>query len=355
MIQGMKGQVNKLSSWYRIGILLIGIYAGTLSAQRPYVLGSFPRNGAENLLCNTFISVTIFFPSEGKILDPVTLHQHSVKLYPASNPDHVIPSERSYNQEYQTLYLTPLAVLESRADYVFEITPDLVDERGFSFMPYKLHFKTGDCLPEKDSVIIAEPIPDTLAKDTVVETGPPVPFIDLVALKAQYSHDTVTVSWRTYTEFMMAGFHIERSYEGDKFVEVKKMESKGDSDTTQYYKWLDLKQTPGPIYYRLTVTDIYGKEYVSDTIEVYLEEIRFTETTLENSRELPIEFTVKDKTTMAFILRSESNQIVKRKAGAIPAGNQTYIISLDGVEPGRYVAVLQTGKHTIIEQILILE
>ena len=361
MIQG-KDRLQKISGFLITGtICVLLIFAGEILAQRPHVSGTFPRNGSQNLLCNTFVSVTLTFPSEGKTLDRLSIHGNSIKLLSEKNPDIFIPAELSYKEDINTLLLQPLEVLEPFTNYIFEITHFLQNERGESFMPFKMVFKTGDCLPEEEPIAEVEPEPepeiepDTISGPELDENGMPIPYIDLVAFKALYENDTVKISWRTYEEFMIADYTVDRSYDGDKFVIIDRISSQGDSKETQYYKWNDINQSPGPLYYRLTVADVYGKLYQSDTINLYVEDIRFAETSIRANSTLSVEFAVKEKTTMAFVLRSENNKIVKRRAGAVLPGDETFDISLEGIEPGRYMAVLQTATKTIIEQILIME
>ncbi|MEZ4773008.1 MAG: Ig-like domain-containing protein [Bacteroidia bacterium] len=323
-------------------------FPASLFAQRPYISASFPRNGATNIECNSFISVSVQFPSEGKILDPVTLTPFSVRLFPKNEPSAAIAARLQYNPEFRTLTLTPMELLESRMAYVFEVTENLVDERGFGFMPYRLTFYTGDCLPEPEVAPDDSVSEIFIAEDSVI---PPITWLD--QWYAYRRGDSIEVRWRMVQEYMNADFTIDRSADGKVFEILDRVDSRGDSYTPQYYSWMDTLPNEGNNFYRLTLADIYGKLAYTDTISVFIRKVRFRKTTLKEGDPLYVDFVINQKTTMAFVLKSGADEILIRRAGAIPAGIQERAISLGDTPPGRYLAVLRTPEDTLIEEVLI--
>ncbi|MDX2250444.1 MAG: Ig-like domain-containing protein [Bacteroidia bacterium] len=335
--------------YWGMGLFFIFIVSASLYAQRPYISAAFPRNGATNIECNSFISVSLQFPSEGKMLDPVTLNPTSVRLFPQNEPETLIAARLAYNPEFRTLTLTPLEVLLSRTTYIFEVTENLVDDRGFGFMPYQLVFYTGDCLPEPE-VAFADSLPEMqIAEDSVI---PPITWLD--RLYAYRRGDSLEVRWRTVQEYMNADFTVDRSSDGKTFEILDRIDSKGDSYVPQYYSWLDVSPKEGKNFYRLTLADIYGQLAHTDTISVFIRKVRFRETTLREGEPLNVQFVIDQKTTMAFVLKSVSDEILVRKAGAIPPGVQERAISLGDTPPGRYMAILRTPEDTLIAEIQIL-
>lgn len=324
-------------------------FPASLVAQRPYISASFPRNGATNIECNSFISATVLFPSEAKMLDPGTLTPLSVRLFPINEPAALIAARLQYNPEFRTLSLAPMELLESRTTYIFEVTENLLDERGFGFMPYRLTFYTGDCLPPPE-VAPTDSIPEIiLAQDSVV---PPITWLD--QWYAYRRGDSIEVRWRMVQEYMNADFTVDRSIDGKSFEILERIDSKGDSYVPQYYAWLDSQPNVGNNFYRLTLADIYGKLAYTDTLSVFVRKVQFRKTILKPGDPLYVDFVINQKTTMAFVLKSQSDQVVLRRAGAIPAGSQERAISLGDTPPGRYLAVLRTPEDTLIAEIQIL-
>lgn len=353
-----KNTVNNNRSIYQIihtrfwaGFIFFNVFfLFSVYAQRPYVSASFPRNGAINLQCNTFVSISLQFPAESQAPEPTTLNATSVNIYPKDEKNSPVAARIDYHQEFRTMTITPQSLLEPHTSYIFEVTENLVDDRGFGFMPFQLIFTTGDCQTEP----LASSI-DTLSEIPASADSVPTPRTYIEKFSAYYNTDTVEIWWSTGSEFMNVDFTVDRSDDGRQFRILDRIESRGDSQQPQFYSWLDTLPLPGANYYRLTMADIYGKLTHSDTLRVFIKKIQYLRTTLHEGDTLRAEFIVPEKTTFAFVLRDEANNIVRRKAGAVNQGVQIWKLSLDGIDPGRYIALLRTPEDALIEQILILE
>lgn len=335
-------------------LILIG-FSAPLCAQRPYVASSFPRAFAKKLECNTFVSANLIFPSEGKMLDPVTFNPNTVRIYPKGEPENAIWTSLSFNPQWKYLTLEPQEVLVPNTTYVFEVTDKLVDDRGFAFLPFKLEFMTGDCGEKKEEIAsidrgAAEEDPEEVAK---IDTLPPAPNVALSDFYLAQTGDTILLQWTTDKEFMNADFTIDRSHDRKDFDIMDRIPSVGDSDDPQYYEWQDFKPEWGWNYYRLTLSDVYGELSHSDTIHVFRKMIKYLATEVEQEGILPIEFVVPEKTSMALVLKSPSGQIVKRKAAAVPPGQNVVQIQLQSVPPGKYTAILRTADEMLVEEISI--
>ena len=129
---------SNVQAWKKSFLLLhvwVWLCLSSTLAQRPYVLSSFPANGSIQLPCHTFIRTSLYFPFESKILDPATFSVETVHLYPLGQPDQWIAADLDYQPEWKFLTLRPREVLQPATTYIFEITPGLVDGRGFAFQP----------------------------------------------------------------------------------------------------------------------------------------------------------------------------------------------------------------------------
>ncbi|MEZ4825276.1 MAG: Ig-like domain-containing protein [Bacteroidia bacterium] len=252
------------------GLLLLLLVSHALFAQRPYISASFPRNGASNIECSTFISVSAWFPSEGKIIDPATLTPQAVQLYPKNEPESLIAARLQYNPEFRTLTVTPLEVLAPRTAYVFEINGSLVDDRGFGFMPFRLTFYTGDCLTEPE-VAPADSAEEIILPEDSIST--PITWLD--RFYAYRRGDSIEVRWRMVQEYMNADFTVDRSVDKKEFDIMERIDSQGDSFTPQYYSWLDTLPNEGHNFSPTYPSDIYGKLAYTDTISVFIRKVAF--------------------------------------------------------------------------------
>lgn len=323
------------------------ISSAALMAQRPYITSSFPNDQAENLPCNTFIKANVFFTSEGNILDPITLHSESVKLYPKGNPKQIITSDLRYDEENRFITLIPKEVLLSDAYYVFEVTPDLVDERGFGFLPFTLSFSTGQCAQKPEIVSRGE---EELIEPEKEELKLP----KLLQFSSDWQGDSILISWQTDRYWPIGELVLEYAQEQTEFEEQARFDVMGDIWKRQSYEWLDPEPAWGWNYYRLSFYGIDDQTFSTDTLKIFRPLATFSSTEIPRDGNVSVDFLLERTSTMAFVLKTRSGEIVRRKAGMLPAGAQQLNISMKGVQPGYYIAHLRTKELTLAEVIRIL-
>lgn len=84
-------------------------------------------------------------------------------------------------------------------------------------------------------------------------TGGPLP-VDLVAFEANRANNGALITWETATENQNKEFVIEKSFDGKKFFELKRIDAKGAGK----YSYTDVTFL-NSAYYRLTQIDVDGK------------------------------------------------------------------------------------------------
>ncbi|MEM7369201.1 MAG: Ig-like domain-containing protein [Bacteroidota bacterium] len=318
-----------------------------LLAQRPYVTSSFPHNDAENLPCNTFVKANVFFPSEGKILDPVTFHDKSVRLFPKGNPRRTVEAARLYDEEHTFLTLVPKEVLHPFTTYVFEVTADLVDERGFSFLPFSLEFQTDGC-DQKPTIARGDELP--IEEPELPEMEVP----NLMDFQAKWVGDSIQLSWQTDRYWPLGELTLQYANSQMDFQEQHNVQVEDNIFRRQRFGWTDDSPVWGWNYYRLAFMGVNGEHFITDTLKMFRPRARFSRTEFSLNETLSIEFLLEKTSTMAFILKTRSGKILKRKAGMLPAGEQIMTIPLQGIQPGSYIAILRTQELTLAEVIRIL-
>lgn len=95
--------------------------------------------------------------------------------------------------------------------------------------------------------------------------------IQLSSFSAQTVHEDVLLKWETVSETENDRFEVERSSNGMDFGMVDTVKSKGSSNQTQNYQWLDEEPLRGISYYRLKAIDVDGKINYSSVVSTNFE------------------------------------------------------------------------------------
>ena len=106
--------------------------------------------------------------------------------------------------------------------------------------------------------------PFTLASATLQN---PLP-IKLISFTAKQQEEKVALNWTTASETNNDYFTVERSLDGNEFVEISRQKGAGNSTEINYYEDFDNNPLPGISYYRLRQTDFDGRFSYSDIISV---------------------------------------------------------------------------------------
>lgn len=133
--------------------------------ERPSVTGTAPEDRAADVPRDSFVAADVLLPNEGLGIDPATLTSNSVRLYPSNAPQDIIPSNLNTSGGGDAIVLQPTVLLAANTPYVFEITEDLKDLAGASFISTLISFTTG-ATPTGDAATTIEFEPVALAGTT---------------------------------------------------------------------------------------------------------------------------------------------------------------------------------------------
>ena len=90
--------------------------------------------------------------------------------------------------------------------------------------------------------------------------------INLLYFEGKIQQNGNLLSWATASEKNNAFFSLQSSTDGFIFCEIAKIQGKANSNTTQYYSFLDKNSEANKTYYRLLQTDFDGTTTNSQTI-----------------------------------------------------------------------------------------
>jgi hypothetical protein len=94
--------------------------------------------------------------------------------------------------------------------------------------------------------------------------------VELLHFTATAKGHEVQLQWATASELNNAGFHVERSSDGERFESIAQVEGMGTSNTMTQYEAIDSAPLPGLSYYRLRQTDLDGATTVSAVVPVVM-------------------------------------------------------------------------------------
>lgn len=105
--------------------------------------------------------------------------------------------------------------------------------------------------------------------------------IHLLSFTAKSQNNDILLQWRTSRETNSHYFAIEKSYNGQTFVEVSKVAAAGNSNTVLNYAFKDalVNSYSGNVYYRIKMTDTDGKYQYSPVAVVTLKPTTVTSIT----------------------------------------------------------------------------
>ncbi len=182
--------------------------------------------------------------------------------------------------------------------------------------------------------------------------------IQLISFTAKANSNFINLKWQTATETNNDFFSIERSYNAKDFEELGIVSGAGNSNTKQYYKYLDKSANlQNTIYYRLKQTDYDGKYTYSKIISVNGQTSHWELiNSYVNDKKLilTINSTFVDNSSLEVM--DVSGRIVLRKEINMQKGINTYRIDLNRYSNGLYfVRIVNNANKTVANTKLILK
>jgi hypothetical protein len=89
-------------------------------------------------------------------------------------------------------------------------------------------------------------------------------------IKLQKVDEALEISWKTLSELNNAGFSVERSDNGNEFIAIAWVASKGDGIFGHDYAAIDQNMASGLLYYRIKQVDLDGAFTYSDIVQIEL-------------------------------------------------------------------------------------
>jgi hypothetical protein len=168
----------------------------------------------------------------------------------------------------------------------------------------------------------------------------PLPVSWLYIKADAKENQSIDVSWATAMEQNNAGFEVERSEDGQRFVSITSMPGKGNSITASHYSINDAQVIPGVKYfYRIKQTDLDGRVRHSSTVYAMIPGDLFVVHVKPN----PV------KETLNILLQSSKKQqvrvLITDMTGRLYLAEQQFLIEAGTTRFNRNVSQYPAGTY----------
>ena len=184
----------------------------------------------------------------------------------------------------------------------------------------------------------------------------PLP-VELLSFDAKSNGNVVDISWQTASEKNCANFSVEKSQDGNYFIELIQVKGAGNSSTTHFYQVTDRDPYSGLSYYRLKQTDYNGSYYYSNIVPVKFNgsEVALSVYPTPSSGDFNISIKgIKGKEVL-LVIRNMLGQEFYSKGVVLDNGLFIQSVNLSGkLAPGIYM-VIASGDDRIYEKKIVIE
>ena len=190
--------------------------------------------------------------------------------------------------------------------------------------------------------------------DAVLTVQQPVLPIELMSFDAKAMEQGNKVEWTTASEVNNQFQIVEKSYgnKGD-WMEVGRIESKGDSDRVNSYEMMDTE--PARLtYYRLRSVDHDGYVEYSEVVSVAREgrTNKLMVSPNPTAGLLNIETTLENAGAVTMTIVDMSGKIIDQLTISRDAGTAVTPYDMTELPTGMYILNVQTGSQTFVEKII---
>jgi len=193
---------------------------------------------------------------------------------------------------------------------------------------------------------------NTVSGPATISEASGVQPIELIFFNAKANGSIVELAWATASEENFDYFALERSADGEHFVEIAQINGVGNSNTRQDYDFVDEFPLSGRSYYRLRSVDFDGYTEVFDYVMVEVDEqpadfVVYPNPVTDGQFAIQTNFEITGEATLTVF---DSMGSIKMTL-PVNAWQQSYDVS--GLERGTYIVRLMHGRQVVTKRILV--
>ncbi len=172
---------------------------------------------------------------------------------------------------------------------------------------------------------------------------------------AVQNEDRIKIGWETWTEDNTATFEIERSPNGESFVEIGEKSAMGQSNQNVDYVFYDAAPIPGASFYRIKQVDQDGASTYSYAVQTYfLHPDNWIKSVYPNPQFSGREITIDVEATEGLEIRYTLFDCFGKEMVSGELAASKISIQTQGYSPGLYFLRLYSGGLSSVRNVLIL-
>lgn len=186
---------------------------------------------------------------------------------------------------------------------------------------------------------------------TIIKVDNPLP-IEILFFNITYDDKKVVLNWSTATEVNNDYFSVERSTDMKNWQTLGKLKGAGNSNTIQYYSFIDYGIQSGIYYYQLKQTDFDGNSaYFLPPHSVICEnspikpEIDYFPNPFTTDLSVDIQNISTDGATF-YIFDLLGNMLLEKSLNNDQPENHKFMLSMGNLPAGIYFAKFASGSYT---------
>ncbi len=172
--------------------------------------------------------------------------------------------------------------------------------------------------------------------------------IDLAYFIGRSENESNVLKWKTLSEFENDFFEIYRSKDGITFESIGKLNSYGNTSSPFNYEFVDKDLQESKYYYRLNVTDIFGKveEYNVIEIDRHFNVDVFDISPNPSSDFINLNFTSNNIQALEVVIFNVVGQLVLQKNIKTSIGDNNKMIDISSLSGGTYILQLNNKEKS---------
>lgn len=183
--------------------------------------------------------------------------------------------------------------------------------------------------------------------------------LELISFDARPQNKDVALNWTTAYEENFEGFVIQRSLDGEIFLDIGTQKSLGSPTSFTEYKWTD-KNVPlsSKLYYRLKMMDIdglfeYSKVEVVNFEYAHFSSLDISPNPMKQSTKISFHSSHEGKANLS--ISDISGKILQQKEYSIQEGNNDISYEVIDIPNGQYLFTLKMDRQKVSKSIIIVE
>ncbi|MFM2189856.1 MAG: hypothetical protein RL491_242, partial [Bacteroidota bacterium] len=192
---------------------------------------------------------------------------------------------------------------------------------------------------------------------SVAQSLSPLP-VSLLDFRATPAENKILINWSTASETNNAGFHLEKSVQGDSFIQIGWIPGHGNTNTQYDYQFEDWEvEKNKTYYYRLNQMDFDGTSSYSEVVSAKLTgqgvQVSAWPNPFNSSTNLIINLQ-QDAIVEAWVVNAIGQEVAELTRQELSKGAHpfTFDLQANSCKPGIYMVMVKVGEEMFRLRIL---